>query len=229
MCVHIALLFLRRFRDRARFSRRHESSEKTRLLERTGHGNPAARSSVSGGSSVSSATSRRSARPGKWCWSTCLRARKSRAKGGEGVRREREVFRGRGKPRRTGRTRLYAVRVALHLEDDLVPRVLQAEVQAADPGEQRDRLHGRGPARNGVTRTTKVAESPRASSLELGARRNSRLSSQNNRVFRIVIGGFLYVRSRGPPTYRRRTLDRSNESNILTPRAPRACWWAPSR
>jgi hypothetical protein len=39
--------------------------------ERTGHGNPAARSSVSGGSSVSSATSRRNARPGKWCWSTC--------------------------------------------------------------------------------------------------------------------------------------------------------------
>lgn len=35
----------------------------------------------------------------------------------------------------TGRTRLYAVWVVLHLENDLVPRVLQAEIQPADPGE----------------------------------------------------------------------------------------------
>lgn len=35
----------------------------------------------------------------------------------------------------TGRTRLYTVWVVLHLENDLVPRVLQAEIQPADPGE----------------------------------------------------------------------------------------------
>lgn len=58
----------------------------------------------------------------------------------------------------TGRTRLYAVWVVLHLENDLVPRVLQTEIQPADPGEQRDRLHGRGPARSGVTRTTDFGE-----------------------------------------------------------------------
>ena len=73
--------------------------------ERTGHGNPAARSSVSGGSSVSSATSRRNARPGKWCWSTC-RERVSFVAGQVGRFRWRQklrvarcAFRERGKPR----------------------------------------------------------------------------------------------------------------------------------
>ena len=49
-------------------------------------------------------------------------------------------------------TRLYAVRVAFHLQDYFGPRVLQAEVQAADAREQGHRLYGRfraGAARDG--------------------------------------------------------------------------------
>lgn len=207
--------------------------------ERTGHGNPAARSSVSGGSSVSSATSRRSARPGKWCWSTCLRARKSRAKGGEGVRREREVFRGRGKPRRTGRTRLYAVRIALDLEDDLVPRVLQAEVKAADPGEQRDRLHRGASARYGVTKGRSVRKEEVCAS-----RKISDVMSHSRKFptdYEPSIRRWTKERRfRGLPTRSDYGLRRiaavtntRNEHACLTtafsPRAPKGCWWVPSR
>jgi hypothetical protein len=48
------------------------SPGRARLLVLTsGHGNPASRSSVSGGKLDNSATSRFSSRPGKWCWRTC--------------------------------------------------------------------------------------------------------------------------------------------------------------
>ena len=57
-------------------------------------------------------------------------------------------------------TRLYAVRVAFHLQDYFVPRVLQAEVQTADAREQGHRLHGRfraGAARDGVRQKRKTS------------------------------------------------------------------------
>lgn len=44
--------------------------------------------------------------------------------------------------------RLHAVRVTLHLHDDLVTRILQAEVQSSDAGEERDRLHRAGEERD---------------------------------------------------------------------------------
>ena len=44
--------------------------------------------------------------------------------------------------------RLHAVRVTLHLHDDLVTRILQAEIQSSDAGEERDRLHRAGGERD---------------------------------------------------------------------------------
>ena len=88
-----------------------------------------------------------------------LRRVRGRAKGGGRRTEESEASskvprtgKGTTVARRTGRTRLYAMRVVLHLENDLVAGVLKAKVQAAYPGEKRDGLHRA--ARVGVTTTS---------------------------------------------------------------------------
>jgi len=140
----------------------------------------------------------------------------------------------------TGRTRLYAVWVVLHLENDLVPRVLQAEIQPADPGEQRDRLHRGASARYGVTKGREEAFGREV----CASRKISDVMSHSRKFptdYEPSIRRWTKERRfRGLPTRSDYGLRRiaavtntRNEHACLTtafsPRAPKGCWWVPSR